>query len=272
MGLAGRVPPPTEKERLDLVEPKVAELQNAAEVLTAELGRVSARLLVLERRLSGAGSGPDVDLDEVDAEIEDVVEALRKAWDAEQEVLADSVRVAVRNEVAEYDGLKARRKANRARLDAGRIPRYERDQLEHEVNQLDWQINARESSAKDAADRLAADEKAAEESWRQEAIVAGEKAREEIWDAARRRVERALERDDRLPVWFRVGLGEIICPDPAPWLLAATGVVAYRLEYAVADAVSPLGDRPSAGSGSAAWVRRAEVHADLVDELNGLRP
>jgi hypothetical protein len=264
---------PTEKERLDVVEPKVAELQTALSLLTAELGRVSGRLLVLERRLSGAGSGPDEDLDSVD-DVADVVEALRKAWDAEQEVLADSVRVALRAEVAEFNDLKDRHAAHREKLKGGRMPRprFERDQLDHEIHQLDWQIGAREGSFQDASARLAADEQASGEAWRREAILAGEKAREEIRAAARSRVERALAEDTRLPVWFRVGLGEIICPDPAPWLLAATGLVAYRLEYGVTDAVSPLGEVPSAASGSAAWVRRAEVHADLVDQLNGLRP
>ena len=110
--LAGRVAP-TEKERLDVVEPAIAELDKLTKVLTAELGRVSARLLVLERRLAGAGSGPNEDLDAVDDEIADVVEALRKAWDAEQEVLADSVRVRVRQEVAEFEELKTRREAGR---------------------------------------------------------------------------------------------------------------------------------------------------------------
>lgn len=262
----------TEKERLDAVEPTVAELVGAAEALAAELGRVSARLLVLERRLAGAGSGPDVDLDEVDDEVGDVVEALRTAWDAEQELLADSVRVDVRQMVAEFATLKTRCEANHKKLDGGRMPRSERDQLEHEVHQMEWQIGSRESDARDAAARLAADGKAGEESWRQEAVVAGEKAREEIRDAARRRVERALAQDTRLPVWFRVGLGEVICPDPASWLLAATGLVAYRLEYGVTDPVRPLGDPPSAASGSAGWVRRAEVHAHLVERLHGLRP
>lgn len=273
MGLAGVVAP-TEKERLDVVEPKVAELQTALSLLTAELGRVSGRLLVLERRLSGAGSGPDEDLDSVD-DVADVVEALRKAWDAEQEVLADSVRVALRAEVAEFTDLKTRRDVHRDKLkNHGRMPRprFERDQLDHEIHQLDWQIGAREGSFQDASARLAADEQASEEAWRQEAILAGEKARDEIWEAARSRLERALAEDTRLPVWFRVGLGEIISPEPAPWLSAATGLVAYRLEYGVTDAVSPLGAVPSAASGSAAWVRRAEVHADLVDQLNGLRP
>jgi hypothetical protein len=265
---------PTEKERLDAVEPKVADLQTAVSLLTAELGRVSGRLLVLERRMAGAGSGADEDLDAVD-EVLDVVEALRKAWDAEQEVLADSVRVALRAEVAEYTDLTARRDAHRDKIkNHGRMPRprFERDQLDHEIHQLEWQLGAREGSFQKASDRLAADAAASEEAWRQEAIVAGEKAREEIWDAARLRIDRALAEDTRLPVWFRVGLGEIICPDPAPWLLAATGLVAYRLEYGVVDVVSPLGAAPSAASGSAAWVRRTEVHADLVEQLNGLRP
>ncbi|MBB5957635.1 hypothetical protein FHS29_004230 [Saccharothrix tamanrassetensis] len=263
---------PTEKERLDSVEPTVAELVTQTQLLTAELGRVSARLHVLERRLSGAGSGPDEDFDAVDEEIADVVAALRAAWDAEQEVLADSVRIELRQEVAEYDALQERRDAGRARLASGRMPRFERDALEHEVHQLDWQIGARESGAQEAAARLAADEAAAGDSWRQEAILAGEKAREEIWDVAVRRLERALAADSRLPVWFRVGMGEITSPDPNPWVRAATGLIAYRLEYAVGTAVDPLGEPPSAGSGSAAWVRRTEVHADLMDQLQSLRP
>ncbi|MEU7531180.1 hypothetical protein AB0A74_35995 [Saccharothrix sp. NPDC042600] len=263
---------PTEKERLDQVEPTVADLITTTQVLTAELGRVSARLLVLERRLSGAGSGPDCDLDAVDGEVADIVAALRAAWDAEQEVLADSVRVELRQEVAEYEALKERRDAGGARLAAGRMPRFERDALEHEVHQLDWQIGAREPGALDAASRLEADGAAAEEPWRREAVVAGEKAREEIWDAAARRLERALAQDLRLPVWFRVGVGEITSPDPSPWVRAATGLIAYRLEYGVRTAVDPLGDPPSAASGSAAWVRRTEAYTDLADQLQSLRP
>ncbi|WP_433269466.1 hypothetical protein ACQPZF_07060 [Actinosynnema sp. CS-041913] len=262
---------PTEKERLDAVEPTVAELVTDIQLLTAELGRVGARLHVLERRLSGAGSGPDEDFDAVDEEIADVVAALRAAWDAEQEVLADSVRVELRQEVAEYDELKERRDAGRARLASGRMPRFERDAQEHEVHQLDWQIESRAGGALEAAARLDADRIAAESPWRREALLAGEKAREEIWDAAARRLERALAADARLPVWFRVGLGEITSPDPNPWVRAATGVIAYRLEYGVVAAVDPLGEPPSAGSGVAAWVRRAEVYADLVDQLQSLR-
>lgn len=263
---------PTEKERLDIVEPAIADLKTVTEVLTAELGRVSARLLVLERRLAGAGSGPNEDLDAVDDEIADVVEALRKAWDAEQEVLADSVRVRVRQEVAEFQELRSRREAGRRKLETGRKPKFERDSLGHEIHQLDWHIGARTSSAQEAADRLVADERASQEAWRLEAIVAGEKAREEIWAAARTRIDRALAADLRLPVWFRIGLGEIICPDPAPWLLAATGLVAYRLEYGVTDPVRPLGPIPSASSGSAAWVRRSEVYGDVAEQMKGLRP
>ncbi|MBW4720768.1 hypothetical protein [Saccharothrix obliqua] len=263
---------PTEKERLDVVEPTLAEVVTQVQLLTAELGRVGARLLVLERRLAGAGSGPDEDFDAVDDEITDVVTALRAAWDAEQEVLADSVRVELRQEVAEHDALKERRDAGRARLAAGRIPRFERDALEHEVHQLDWQIEAGEAAAADAAARLEADAAAAEEPWRQEAVVAGEKARVEIWDVAARRLERALAADRRLPVWFRVGVGEIPSPDPTPWVRAATALIAYRLEYGITTAVDPLGEPPSAGSGSAAWVRRTEAHTDLVDQLQSLRP
>jgi hypothetical protein len=266
------VPTPTEKERLDAVEPTVADLVSATERLTAELGRVSARLLVLERRLSGAGSGPDEDLDAVDGDAEPLVEALHKAWDAEQELLADSVRVALRQEVAEFEELEERREAHRRKRDTGRRPRFERDQLDHEIHQLDWHIGSRQAGAGEASRRLEADKAAGEEAWRQEAVLAGEKARDEIWDAARRRLERALARDTRLPVWFRVGLGEITCPDPAPWMRAATALVAYRLEYGVADPVSPLGASPSAASGSAAWVRRTEVHADITQQLRSLRP
>ncbi|CCH28622.1 hypothetical protein ABZ816_34825 [Actinosynnema sp. NPDC047251] len=263
---------PTEKERLDAVEPTVAELVTRLQLLTAELGRVGARLQVLERRLAGAGSGPDEDFDALDGEVGDIVAALRAAWEAEQEVLADSVRIELRQEVAEYEALKERRDAGRARLAAGRMPRFERDQLDHEVHQLDWQIGAAEPGAQDAAARLEADSAAAEDPRRQEAILAGEKAREEIWDAATRRLERALAADTRLPVWFRVGLGEIPSPNPNPWVRAATGLIAYRLEYGVTTAVDPLGDPPTAGSGSAAWVRRTEVHTDLADQLETLRP
>jgi len=263
---------PTEKERLDEVEPTVAELVTRTQLLSAELERVGARLLVLERRLAGAGSGPDEDFDAVDDEVADVVAALRAAWHAEQDVLADSVRVELQQEVAEYEGLMQRRDAGRARLAAGRMPRFERDALEHEVHQLDWQVGALESSAAAAAARLDADTAAAEDSWRREAVLAGEKAREEVWDAAARRLERALARDARLPVWFRVGLGEITSPDPTPWIRAATGLIAYRLEYGITTALDPLGEPPSAGSGSAAWVRRTEAHADLVDQLQSLRP
>ncbi|MEV0678003.1 hypothetical protein AB0I60_15955 [Actinosynnema sp. NPDC050436] len=263
---------PTEKERLDAVEPTVADLVHRTQLLTAELGRVSARLLVLERRLSGAGSGPDEDFDAVAGEVVPVVAALRAAWDAEQDVLADSVRVELRQEVAEYEALKERRDAGRARLAAGRMPRIDRDQLDHEVHQLDWQIGATEAGAQDAEARLEADTAAAEDPRRREAVLAGEKAREEIWEAAARRLERALAEDTRLPLWFRVGLGEIPSPDPNPWVRAATGLIAYRLEYGVTTAVDPLGDPPSAGSGSAAWVRRTEVHTDLLDQLQTLRP
>ncbi|MEU4802791.1 hypothetical protein [Actinosynnema sp. NPDC023587] len=263
---------PTEKERLDAVEPTVADLVHRTQLLTAELERVSARLLVLERRLSGAGAGPDEDFDAVDGEIGDIVAALRAAWDAEQEVLADSVRFELSQEVSEHDGLKERRDAARAHLASGRMPRFERDALEHEVHQLDWKIGSAEAGALDAAARLEADAAAAEDARRQEAILAGEKAREEIWDAATRRLERALAADTRLPVWFRVGMGEIPSPDPNPWVRAATGLIAYRLEYGVTTAVDPLGDPPTAGSGSAAWVRRTEVHTDLVDQLHTLRP
>jgi hypothetical protein len=263
---------PTEKERLDAVEPAISELDTAAQRLEAELKRVSARLLVLERRLSGAGSGPDEDLDAVTDEIASVVRALRTAWDAEQEVLADSVRFELRQEVSEYEALKERRDAGRAKLAAGRMPRFERDALEHEVHQLDWQIGAREADAADAAARLAEDERANEESWRREAIFAGEKARQEVQEVARVRLERALAADTRLPTWFRVGLGEILAPDPAPWLSAAVDLIAYRLEYGVTTAVSPLGDPPSPSSGSAAWVRRAEVYRDVLDQLSNLHP
>lgn len=263
---------PTEKERLDAIEPVVAELVTATQVLADELGRVSARLLVLERRLAGAGSGPDEDLDRVDEEIADVVAALRAAWDAEQELLADSVRVELRNEVAEFEELKARRANASTRLSGRRITRIERDALEHEVHQLGWKIGAREAAAANAVRRLEADRLAGEESWRREAVIAGEKAREEIRDAARRRLDRALAADTRLPVWFRVGTGEITNPDPTPWLRAATGLIAYRLEYGVTDTILPLGEVPSTASGSAAWVRRAEVYADLAEQLRSLRP
>jgi hypothetical protein len=261
---------PTEKERLDELEPTVADLVADTEWLKAELKRVSTRLRVLESRLSGAGSGPDEDLDAVDG-IADTVAALRAAWDAEQELLADSVRAELRTEVSEYEALWQELDAVAAKLASGRVPRIERPALQHRVDNLEWQISIREADAASAAHRLAADQAAAEEPWRAEAVMAGDKARQEVLDIARARLERALAADTRLPLWFRVGLGEITNPDPAPWVRAAVALIAYRLEYGVTDPVSPLGEAPSAASGIAAWVRRAEVHADLVDQLEDLR-
>ncbi|TQM80678.1 hypothetical protein FHX81_3023 [Saccharothrix saharensis] len=262
---------PTEKERLDEVEPTVADLVATTQALTAELGRVSARLHVLERRLSGAGSGPDEDLDST-GDIADTVRALRAAWDAEQDLLADSVRAELRAEVGEYESMKQQRDAGLAKLSSGRMPRFERDALQHEVQNLEWRVNAQEAGAVAAAHRLAADQVAAEEPWRADAVVAGEKARQEVLDIARRRLERALAADTRLPLWFRVGLGEITTPDPSRWVEAAVALVAYRLEYGVTDPISPLGEVPSAASGFAAWVRRAEAYTDIVDQLESLRP
>ncbi len=261
----GRVP--TEKERLEVVEPQVATLIGQIGRLAAELERVTARLTVLERRLSGAGDGVLVDLDAVAGDIAPLVEALRTAWDAEQELLADAMRVELRQEVLEFDGLKARRDEARSRLESGRVPRFERDALGHEVRQLEWLIHANEASARNAAERLAADEDATGEQWRTEAVLAGEKARAEIRDAAARRISDALGQYARMPVWFRVGLGEITAPDPSFWLDAAVAVLAYRLEYGVTDAISPLGAPPSATSGNEAWVRRANVYADITDRL-----
>lgn len=265
---AGRVP--TEKERLDVVEPQVATLISHVGQLGAELERVTARLTVLERRLSGAGDGPLVDLDAVTDDVEPVVEALRRAWDAEQEILSGPARVELRQEVLEFDGLKARRDDARSKLDGGRVPRFERDALSHEVRQMEWLINANEASARRAAERLEADEDASGEEWRTEAVLAGDKAREEIKDAAARRISDALGQYARMPVWFRVGLGEIPTPDPSFWLESAIAVLAYRLEYGVTDAVTPLGTPPSAASGSQNWVRRANVHADITDRLTTL--
>jgi hypothetical protein len=265
---AGRVP--TEKERLDVVEPQVATLISHVGQLSAELERVTARLTVLERRLSGAGEGPLADLDAVADDIAPLVEALRKGWDAEQEILADQARIDLRAEVLEFDGLKARRDDARSKLDGGRVPRFERDALSHEVRQMEWLINANEASARRAAERLEADEDAVGEEWRTEAVLAGAKARGEIKDAAARRISAALGQYARMPVWFRVGLGEIPTPDPSFWLESAIAVLAYRLEYGVTDAVSPLGAPPSAASGTENWVRRTNAHADIIDRLTTL--
>ncbi|MBB4968032.1 hypothetical protein [Saccharothrix violaceirubra] len=263
---------PTEKERLDVVEPKVAELLATTERLTLELHRVSERVLVLERRLSGTGWSGDEDLDEIDDQVRDTVAALRSAWDAEQELLADSVRVELRQEVAEFDSLRERQEAGQRKLAAGRITRFERDTIDHEVNNLEWQIEVRTPSAAQAAARLQSDAIAGEESWRREAVIAGEKARQEIRDAARRRVEYTLGSYRRPPVWFTIGLGEVSTPDPTPWLRAAIGLVAYRLEYGVRSPVTPLGDPPSPASGSSAWVRRYNTYTDLNAQLAALRP
>lgn len=265
---AGRVP--TEKERLEVVEPQVATLVSHVGQLAAELERVTARLTVLERRLSGAGDGALADLDAVADDIAPLVKALRTAWDAEQEILADPARIELRQEVLEFDALKARRDDARSKLDGGRVPRFERDALSHEVRQMEWLINANEASARKAAERLEADEDAVQEEWRTEAVVAGEKARAEIRDAAARRISDALAQYARMPVWFHVGLGEIPTPDPSFWLDAAITVLAYRLEYGVTDAVTPLGAPPSASSGCQNWVRRTNVHADITDRLTTL--
>ncbi|QFZ17145.1 hypothetical protein [Saccharothrix syringae] len=262
---------PTEKERLDEVEPTVADLVATTEALKVELNRVNTRLRVLESRLSGAGSGPDEDLDAVD-DIAETAAALRAAWDAEQELLADSWRADLRSEVAEYESLRQERDTLVARLTSTRLPRIERDQLQHRVDNLEWQMGMQEVAAAGAAERLAADQAAAEEPWRAEAVIAGDKARLEILDIARARLTRALAADARMPLWFRVGLGEITNPDPTPWVEAAVALIAYRLEYGVTDPVSPLGEVPSATSGFAAWVRRAEAYTDLVDQLDALRP
>lgn len=260
---------PTEKERLDAVEPKVATLISHVAQLADELSRVTARLVVLERRLSGAGDGDVARLDSVD-DCSALVSALRAAWDAEQELLAEKVRVALRQEVSEFEGMKSRLAALRAKLGGRGVPRYERDHLDHEARQLAWQIGASEPSFASASDRLAADEDACAEDWRQEAVVAGDKARAEMRDFAAARVSSALGSYLRMPVWFRVGVGEITTPDPAPWLRAAVAMVAYRLEYGVDDPVTPLGAAPSASSGSAAWVRRTEVHDGIVSQLASL--
>ncbi len=261
---------PTEKERLDVVEPQVATLISHVGQLTAELERVSARLTVLQRRLSGSGDGEPAELDAVTGEVAPLVEALRRAWDAEQEILADPARVELRQEVLEFDGLKARRDDARSKLDGGRVPRFERDALSHEVRQVEWLIHAHEASARRAAERLETDEEAAAEQWRTEAVLEGDKARGEIRDAAARRISEALSQYARMPVWFRVGLGEIPTPDPSFWLESAIAVLAYRLEYGVTDAVSPLGSAPSASSGCQNWVRRTNVHADITDRLTTL--
>ncbi|WP_440900579.1 hypothetical protein [Actinosynnema sp.] len=263
---------PTEKERLDVLEPVVESLVATTTQLIADLGRVSSRLLVLERRLAGLGAGADEDLDRVDEEIAGTVSALRAAWDAEQDLLADEVRAELRAEVAEYESLQERRDTGRARLEK-RMQRFERDALQHSVSQAEWQIHAREAEATEAYHRLEADRKAGEEAWRQEAVAHGDKARGEIQAHARARLQRSLAADARLPVWFRVGLGEITAPDPTPWLRAAATLVAYRLEYGVTDAVHPLGEAPvAAAGGSAAWVRRAKVYEALVKQFEEMRP
>ena len=136
----------------------------------------------------GAGDGELADLDAVTGEVAPLVEALRRAWDAEQEILADPARVELRQEVLEFEGLKARRDDARSKLDGGRVPRFERDALSHEVRQVEWLIHAHEASARRAAERLEADEEAAAEQWRTEAVLEGDKARGEIRDAAARRI------------------------------------------------------------------------------------
>ncbi|KAA2261340.1 hypothetical protein F0L68_18030 [Solihabitans fulvus] len=263
---------PTEIERLDAVEPIVAGLVDGHAELVAELYRLTARIAVLERRLAGAGAGPDAGLDASAEEFRSLAQVLRQAWDAEQEVLADSVRDTLRQQVQEWTDLRARRADVQDRLASGKVARIERGRFEHDVHQLDWQIGARETAAQEAAGRLDADREAVEETWRQEAMRAGDKARGELVEVARTRVGRALAVDERMPVWFTVGLGEITAPDPTCWLDAATDLLAYRIEYGVTDPVNPLGDRPSDQSGSAAWIRRCEVFADLADRLHALRP
>ncbi|GLZ32162.1 hypothetical protein Lesp02_43500 [Lentzea sp. NBRC 105346] len=257
--------PPTEKERLDAIEPKVATLISHVAQLNDELARVTARLVVLERRLSGAADGELINLDSVDG-CADLVDALRQAWDAEQEILADNKRVALRQGVADFEDMRSRLASLRAKLD-GRVPRYDRDALDHEARQLEWQINANQADYEAAVARLESDAAATAENWRQEAVVAGEKARAEMQDFAAARVRSAMASGARMPVWFRVGLGEIVSPDPSAWLAAATALVAYRLEYGIDDSVAPMGAPPSAASGSEAWVRRTNVHTDIAGQL-----
>ncbi|MCP2166426.1 hypothetical protein [Goodfellowiella coeruleoviolacea] len=262
----------TEKERLDAVEPTVASLVQQSAGLAEELRRLRAELTMVKARLLGAGSGQTVDMDAVDGELEPVVAVLRHAWQVEQAVLADSVRDALRQQVDELAGFRERNEQVRAQLNTAKLSRTDREVLEHEVHQLTWRIGARSDAVRQASERLAKDDRIREEPGRQEAIAAGDKARVEIAELARRRVEQVLAHDVGIPMWFRVAMGTPPSPDPSQWLAVAGRLLAYRLEYAVTDLVNPLGPKPDADADSAAWVRRREVFADLSQQLYQFHP
>lgn len=266
------MPPPTEKERLDAVEPVVEQVVADHADLAAEVVRLTARIAVLERRLAGVGAAEPAALDATADGVGPLVETLHLAWDAEQEVLADVVRAELRQQVADHEQARIKLAETQAALAGGRVSRAERDLLAHDLHQWEWQVSSGERGAVEAAERLAADARAGEDTWRRDAVRAGEKARAELHDQARELVLRALAEDRRLPVWFTVALPPITAPDPTPWLAAATDLVAYRLEYRVTDPLRPLGEPPSPSSGSAAWVRRTEAAAAITDQLVALRP
>ncbi|WP_199442431.1 hypothetical protein [Umezawaea beigongshangensis] len=263
---------PTEKERLDALEPVVAEAVSAIAALNAELGRVSGRLRVLESRLSGAGAGEPADFDAVDEVVAPVIAALRTAWDAEDEVLGDEVRTEKRELVAEFDRLEAMRVDLAGKLDSRRLGRFDREQTKSQLGKVEWRLGALRSSATEARSLLEDDEQAAGEMWRVQAVHDGDEAREQVQQIARVRVEEALRRGAELPTWFRVGVGEIATPDPTNWLRAAAAMVAYRLEYNVGSAVSPLGPPPADRPGSIAWQRQMASFKDISAQFTALRP
>jgi hypothetical protein len=262
---------PTEKERLDALEPVVAEAVSAIAALNAELGRVSGRLRVLESRLSGAGAGEPADFDLVDETVAPVIAALRTAWDAEDEVLGDEVRQEKRELVAEFDRLEAARADLAGKLDR-RLGRFDREQTKSQLGKVEWRLGALRASATEARSLLEDDEQAAGEMWRVQAVHDGNQAREQVQEIARVRVEEALRRGAELPTWFRVGVGEIVTPDPTNWLRAAAAMVAYRLEYNVGSAVSPLGPPPADRPGSIAWQRQTASYKDISAQFAALRP
>ena len=258
------------------------EMENARGELAElrqQLRNLTGRVRWLEQQVRAAEGIEPVELDSVPGAPE-LITRISKADQARARLLGDSERQQLSGQVGHYEELRERQRhylsealrhsktisetapADPARGDAPTRFAAARDQHRAFARNAGQQQNA----ATAARGRLEADDQRRHESG--PVITDGERARTALQTRARATISSAVERRALLPVWFTTAVGyEPPSRGTESWLAAAAGLLAYRLAYAVTDAVNALG--PPADE--AADPARAQWRADLTRELERAR-
>jgi hypothetical protein len=221
--------------------------------LQAQIGELREQLAALTQRGGKARPG----LDDVTEELADAVKVLAEAREAERRQLTPEQVGVLRRRIADVQSQLAK-------------PPNRRPGGENYINLTPKQVQAKWATVEAAQRMVEADQRKLEEAGLgggpdKDQVTA---ARAQVGVVAKQRLDEAVAAGDTLPAWLTSAAGSPPKPNPEPWAKAAYGVLAYRLEHGVTDAILALGGKPDADDAYGA--RRVGEWKKLAEELNKL--